>query len=157
MTQKFQSQTHVLQNPDAFRKWLAKNYCRQTELWVGFYRRTLASRASPGRICRRGFVLWLDRRRQKGVDETSYKIRFSPRRIRSIWSAVNIRRVGELTKEGRMHLQVTKRLLLVWSTSPESTLMNSARLNFPRFMRKNYSRTKPLLSFSHRNRRRIAR
>lgn len=32
----------------------------------------------------------------------SYTIRFTPRRARSIWSAVNINRAGELTKQGLM-------------------------------------------------------
>jgi uncharacterized protein YdeI (YjbR/CyaY-like superfamily) len=31
-----------------------------------------------------------------------YSIRFTPRRVRSIWSAVNIKRAGELIAEGRM-------------------------------------------------------
>ncbi len=44
---------------------------------------------------------WIDGIR-KSVDEVSYKIRFTPRRARSIWSAVNIKRVAELTREGRM-------------------------------------------------------
>jgi uncharacterized protein YdeI (YjbR/CyaY-like superfamily) len=39
-------------------------------------------------------------RRSHGPD--SYTIRFSPRQARSTWSAVNVRRVGELTAEGRM-------------------------------------------------------
>src|SRR4026209_1068938 len=30
-------------------------------------------------------------------------IRFTPRRARSLWSAVNIARVATLTEEGRMH------------------------------------------------------
>jgi len=44
---------------------------------------------------------WIDGVRKR-VDDTSYKIRFTPRRPRSIWSAVNIKRVAELSQEGRM-------------------------------------------------------
>jgi uncharacterized protein YdeI (YjbR/CyaY-like superfamily) len=46
-------------------------------------------------------VGWIDGIR-KSVDEISYKIRFTPRRRGSIWSAVNIKRVGVLSDEGRM-------------------------------------------------------
>jgi len=45
---------------------------------------------------------WIDGVR-KTIDAESYVIRFTPRRKGSIWSAVNIRRVGELTREKRMH------------------------------------------------------
>jgi uncharacterized protein YdeI (YjbR/CyaY-like superfamily) len=45
---------------------------------------------------------WIDSVR-KGVDEQSYMNRFTPRKPRSTWSAVNIKRVEELTRLGRMH------------------------------------------------------
>ncbi|MGI9067258.1 MAG: YdeI/OmpD-associated family protein [Pyrinomonadaceae bacterium] len=38
---------------------------------------------------------WIDGIR-RSVDEVSYTIRFTPRRARSTWSAVNIKRAGEL-------------------------------------------------------------
>ena len=44
---------------------------------------------------------WIDGVR-KAVDDISYTQRFTPRKTKSIWSLVNIRRVGELTKLGRM-------------------------------------------------------
>ncbi|NUO80663.1 YdeI/OmpD-associated family protein, partial [candidate division KSB1 bacterium] len=37
------------------------------------------------------------------VDDVSYMIRFTPRRPKSIWSAINLKRVEELTKQGLMH------------------------------------------------------
>ena len=44
---------------------------------------------------------WIDGVR-KGLDDTSYAIRFTPRRPSSTWSAVNVKRVGELTADGLM-------------------------------------------------------
>jgi uncharacterized protein YdeI (YjbR/CyaY-like superfamily) len=44
---------------------------------------------------------WIDGVR-KSIDESSYTIRFTPRKPRSVWSVVNTRRVEELTKLGRM-------------------------------------------------------
>lgn len=44
---------------------------------------------------------WIDGIR-RSVDEESYQIRFTPRRKTSIWSAVNIRKVEELTRKGLM-------------------------------------------------------
>ena len=45
---------------------------------------------------------WIDGLR-KSVDATSYKIRFTPRKPRSIWSAVNVKRATELSTMGSMH------------------------------------------------------
>lgn len=44
---------------------------------------------------------WIDGIRRR-VDEERYTIRFTPRKARSNWSNVNVRRVGELAKLGRM-------------------------------------------------------
>lgn len=45
---------------------------------------------------------WIDGVRRR-IDDISYSIRFTPRKARSIWSAVNIRRVEELTTKQLMH------------------------------------------------------
>jgi uncharacterized protein YdeI (YjbR/CyaY-like superfamily) len=39
---------------------------------------------------------------RRSLDDTSYTIRFTPRKPTSIWSKVNIERVAELTKQGLM-------------------------------------------------------
>ncbi|GEN77568.1 hypothetical protein CHA01nite_33080 [Chryseobacterium hagamense] len=44
---------------------------------------------------------WIDGVR-RSIDEESYSIRFTPRKPTSIWSAVNIRKMKELTKAGLM-------------------------------------------------------
>lgn len=44
---------------------------------------------------------WIDGVR-KSIDEISYTIRFTPRKTTSIWSLVNIKKVGVLTSEGRI-------------------------------------------------------
>ncbi|HET6670203.1 MAG TPA: YdeI/OmpD-associated family protein [Pyrinomonadaceae bacterium] len=89
--------------PTDFRKWLSRHHAGETELWVGFYKKDSGkpSLTWPESVDEALCCGWIDGIR-KSIDETSYKIRFTPRRPRSIWSAVNIRRVAELTKEGRM-------------------------------------------------------
>ncbi len=44
---------------------------------------------------------WIDGVRKR-LDETSYVIRFTPRKAVSTWSAINIKRVEELSATGRM-------------------------------------------------------
>jgi uncharacterized protein YdeI (YjbR/CyaY-like superfamily) len=44
---------------------------------------------------------WIDGIR-KSIDKESYSIRFTPRRSTSIWSAINIKKVEDLTNAGLM-------------------------------------------------------
>ncbi|HJR06020.1 MAG TPA: YdeI/OmpD-associated family protein [Pyrinomonadaceae bacterium] len=86
-----------------FRKWLEKHHATERELWVGYYKKDSGRQSMtwPESVDEALCFGWIDGIR-KSVDEMSYKIRFTPRRARSIWSAVNIKRVEELAREGRM-------------------------------------------------------
>ncbi len=89
--------------PADFRGWLMTHHAKERELWVGFHKKGTA-RASitwPESVDEALCVGWIDGIR-KTIDAESYKIRFTPRKPSSIWSAVNISRVEELTREGRM-------------------------------------------------------
>ena len=80
-----------------------KNHDRTGELWIGYYRKD-SGRPSitwPESVDEALCFGWIDGIRKK-VDHESYKVRFTPRRAKSIWSAVNIARVAVLTGESRM-------------------------------------------------------
>jgi len=87
-----------------WRAWLEQHHAQKEELWVGFYKRDSGRpsitwpEAVDGALC----FGWIDGVRYR-IDEISYKIRFTPRRPRSIWSAVNIKRAKELSTLGLMH------------------------------------------------------
>ena len=89
--------------PHDFRKWLDANHDKVDELWVGYYKKAtkLPSMTWPESVDEALCYGWIDGIR-KSVDEKSYKIRFTPRRPKSIWSAVNIDKVNKLLSEGRM-------------------------------------------------------
>jgi uncharacterized protein YdeI (YjbR/CyaY-like superfamily) len=89
--------------PAAFRGWLEKNHARARELWVGYYKKDSGrpSLTWPESVDEALCFGWIDGIR-KSLDEASYKIRFSPRKPGSYWSAVNVRRVAALKKAGRM-------------------------------------------------------
>ena len=91
------------ESPAAFRKWLAAHHATETELLVGFHKKGSGkpSLTWPESVDEALCFGWIDGVRKR-VDETRYTIRFSPRRRTSIWSAINIARVAELRKEGRM-------------------------------------------------------
>jgi uncharacterized protein YdeI (YjbR/CyaY-like superfamily) len=83
--------------------WLEDHHENHQELWVGFHKKD-SGKASitwpesvDGALC----FGWIDSVR-KSLNETSYVIRFTPRRPRSVWSAVNIKRAAALTSMGMM-------------------------------------------------------
>ena len=86
------------------REWLEKNHAMATELLVGFYKKSSGKPSITWQelvdeeLC----FGWIDGVR-KGIDETSYVNRITPRKSRSTWSAVNIARAKELIRLGRMH------------------------------------------------------
>jgi uncharacterized protein YdeI (YjbR/CyaY-like superfamily) len=82
---------------------LTRHHESADELWVGFHKRATGkpSLTWPESVDEALCFGWIDGLR-RSIDAESYMIRFTKRRADSIWSAVNIRRVGVLTKLGRM-------------------------------------------------------
>jgi uncharacterized protein YdeI (YjbR/CyaY-like superfamily) len=90
-------------SPEQFRAWLQAHHEAETEVLVGYYKKrtgkpTMTWAESVDEALCFG---WIDGVR-RGIDDESYSIRFTPRKQRSTWSVVNIKRVGELVEEGRM-------------------------------------------------------
>jgi uncharacterized protein YdeI (YjbR/CyaY-like superfamily) len=88
---------------DEFRQWLADNHNRAAELQVGYYKKasgkpSITYQESVDQALCFG---WIDGIR-KSIDDQRYTIRFTPRKPRSIWSAVNLRRASELEALGLM-------------------------------------------------------
>jgi uncharacterized protein YdeI (YjbR/CyaY-like superfamily) len=87
----------------AWHAWLEEHHQKHDELWVGFYKvgsgkpSVTWPEAVDGALC----FGWIDGVRKR-LDESRYVIRFTPRRPKSIWSAVNIKRVPELSILGLM-------------------------------------------------------
>ena len=81
-----------------FRAWLEANHERETELWVGFYRKSSGkptitlTEAQEEALC----FGWIDGL-MNGIDGESYRLRFTPRRKGSNWSRTNVERVERLS------------------------------------------------------------
>jgi uncharacterized protein YdeI (YjbR/CyaY-like superfamily) len=90
-------------SPLEFRGWLDKNHHKNQELWVGYYKKATGkpSMSWPESVDQALCYGWIDGIR-KSIDEYSYTIRFTPRNPKSIWSAINLKRVSELTNLGLM-------------------------------------------------------
>lgn len=89
--------------PAELRAWLERHHADRDELWVGLCKKG-SGRPSvtwPEVVDEALCFGWIDGvRRSLGPD--TYVNRLTPRRPRSNWSAINIKRVGELIEEGRM-------------------------------------------------------
>ena len=87
----------------AFRTWLERHHSTESELVVKLYKVHAKEKgltyidALDEALC----FGWIDGVRRGGDDE-SFNIRFTPRRPKSIWSAVNIKKVAALEAAGRM-------------------------------------------------------
>jgi uncharacterized protein YdeI (YjbR/CyaY-like superfamily) len=90
--------------PEEFGAWLEEHHDSETELIVGFYKKgsgkpSITWPESVEQALRFG---WIDGVRRR-LDHESYTIRFTPRKAKSTWSAVNVAKVEELKKARLMH------------------------------------------------------
>ena len=90
--------------PSDFAAWLEAHHDKFHELLVGFYKKSSGklSITWPESVDAALCFGWIDGVR-RSIDETSYTIRFTPRRPTSTWSTVNIKRAKQLKKTGLMH------------------------------------------------------
>lgn len=90
--------------PEEFRAWLEANHETATELWMGLRGKHVPDRgltweqAVPEALC----FGWIDSVSQR-IDGDSRRQRWTPRKSKSNWSAVNIAHVERLLAQGRMH------------------------------------------------------
>lgn len=87
-----------------FRAWLEKHHAQTGELLLGFYKTSsdkggiTYKEALDEALC----YGWIDGVRTN-FDAVSYTIRFTPRKSKSHWSLINIKRAAELKAAGLMH------------------------------------------------------
>ena len=118
---------------DDFREWLEINHEKETELIVGFYKVGSGkpsmnwSQSVDQALC----FGWIDSVR-RSIDDESYCIRFTPRKSTSNWSAINLKKIEELTKAGLMKPAGIKALSLrrdikteIYSYENEPTILDS--------------------------------
>lgn len=88
---------------EALRRWFAQHAATERELVVGYMKKGSGkpSVTWPESVDEALCVGWIDGVR-KSIDGARYQIRFTPRKSRSHWSLVNIRRVAALEAAGRM-------------------------------------------------------
>jgi uncharacterized protein YdeI (YjbR/CyaY-like superfamily) len=111
------------ERPEQLRDWFDANHATADELWLGYHKKATGrptiswSEAVDEALC----VGWIDSVRYSLDDERSAQ-RFTPRRKGSMWSAINVRKIAELTEQGRMR---PAGLAAFEARSPEMTAIYS--------------------------------
>lgn len=86
------------------RSWFETNHETAKELWLGYHRRRTGRPSVTWRdvVDQELCFGWIDSVRYSLDDDRSAQ-RITPRRKRSVWSAINIRRFEELDRQGLVH------------------------------------------------------
>jgi uncharacterized protein YdeI (YjbR/CyaY-like superfamily) len=92
------------ETPQQLRAWFEANHDTARELWLGYHRkRTGRPSVTWQEVVDEELCFgWIDSVRYS-LDADRSAQRITPRRKRSVWSAVNIRRYEELDREGLVH------------------------------------------------------
>lgn len=90
-------------NREDWRKWLEKNYDKEKELWLIYYKANTGKPSIPYEDSVEEALCfgWIDSIVKK-MDSEKYARKFTPRTDKTRWSALNKRRVKNLIKEGKM-------------------------------------------------------
>jgi len=86
------------------RAWFVEHHAAAPELLVGYFKKHTGkptvqhTEAIEQALC----FGWIDSIGRR-IDEDRYQVRFTPRRKGSVWSAINVAKVAELTAAGQMH------------------------------------------------------
>lgn len=88
---------------DAFDRWLAEHHHERAGVWLKLAKVAsgIASMTSDEAVDVGLCWGWVSGQR-RSLDESWYLQKYVPRRPRSNWSALNVRKVAELTAAGRM-------------------------------------------------------
>lgn len=86
-----------------WRRWLEKNHATETEAWLIIYKNKFKDHGlTLGEAIEEALCFgWIDGT-LRSLDEKRYRLRYSPRRPKSIWAQSNIQRVQRLIAEGKM-------------------------------------------------------
>ena len=92
---------HFFRTPADLRAWFEANHDKVDVMWVGYYKKAtkLPSVTVPESVDLALCYGWIDGLK-RSVDDKAYKIRFTPRRKRSRWSARNLARMELLLAQG---------------------------------------------------------
>lgn len=87
----------------AWRKWLQKNHLKEEGIWLIYYKKGSGkTRVSWEEAVEEALCFgWIDSI-SKSIDEEKYKQKFTPRKLKSVWSAINKKKIEFLIEQELM-------------------------------------------------------
>jgi uncharacterized protein YdeI (YjbR/CyaY-like superfamily) len=87
----------------AWRAWLVKNHAKADEVWVVYYKKASGKQSVDYAASVEEALCfgWIDGLKKR-IDDDRYTHRFTPRKLGSRWSPLNIERAEELIAVGKM-------------------------------------------------------
>ncbi len=87
----------------SWRAWLAKRHKSETEIWLVYYKKHTGKPSIPYNDAVEEAICfgWIDGQVKK-IDDERYAQRFSPRKVKSSWSEINIQRAKKMIEQGNM-------------------------------------------------------
>ena len=98
-----ETKTLYVTNRTGWRRWLEKNHETEKEVWLIYYKKHTAKSTIPydhaveEALC----FGWIDSIIRR-IDNERYARKFTPRKARSTWSDLNIRRASKMIEQGKM-------------------------------------------------------
>ncbi len=92
-----------VKNRDEWRSWLVQNSAIEREIWLVYYKKHTGKPRIPyddaveEALC----FGWIDSTVQR-IDDEKFVQKFTPRKKRSVWSDLNIKRMRKMIEAGRM-------------------------------------------------------
>jgi uncharacterized protein YdeI (YjbR/CyaY-like superfamily) len=95
--------TLYVTNKKQWRSWLAKNYEKEKEIWLVYYRKSSGEKRIPYNDAVEEALCygWIDST-MKRIDDKSFAQRFTPRRSNSVLSQTNKERIYRLIEKKKM-------------------------------------------------------
>ena len=92
-----------LETREKWREWLAKNHETKAVIWLIYYKKHTGKPSIPYNDAVEEALCygWIDSTVRR-IDEERYMQQFTLRKLRSSWSAWNVRRVEKLIRKGKM-------------------------------------------------------
>lgn len=130
-------------NTAGLRRWLNRHHGQSESVWVTIYKKHMGpTYLSYNDVVEEGLCFgWIDSRPRK-LDEDRFLILFSPRRPKSVWSAVNKKKIRQLIRDNRMTSHGLQRIQEAKKNGSWNALVKSDRMELPPALKKAFAANK---------------
>jgi uncharacterized protein YdeI (YjbR/CyaY-like superfamily) len=133
-------------NTAGLRRWLNRNHGQRESVWVTIYKKHMGPNyLSYNDVVEEGLCFgWIDSRPRK-LDEDRFLILFSPRRPKSVWSAINKKKIRQHIIDRRMTTFGLQKVQEAKKNGSWSALAKSDRLEIPLALKTAFAKNKKAL------------